>query len=84
MPVTVGVPLIVITSLAQLALNPAGKPFAAATPSLVIPVAPVVAMVIFVQAVFTQTVGFELAAPAVLSPVIIIVCVEVEPQLGVV
>ena len=50
-------PLIVITSPDQLALTPAGKPFAAATPSSLIPIAPVVAMVIFVKAVFTQSVG---------------------------
>ena len=42
MPVAVGVPLIVITSPDQLALTPAGNPFAAATPSSLIPVATVV------------------------------------------
>ena len=84
MPIAVGVPLMVITSPDQLALTPAGNPFAAATPSSVMPVAPVVAIVIFVKAVFTHSVGVVLAVPAVLSPVTVIVWVEVEPQLGVV
>ena len=73
MPVADGVPLIVITSPDQLALNPAGRPFAPATPSSLIPVDPVVAMVIFVKAVFSHSVGVELAVPAVLSPVTVIV-----------
>ena len=73
MPVAVGVPLMVITSPDQLALTPAGKPFAAANPSSLIPLAPVVAMVIFVKAVFIQSVGVVLAVPAVLSPVTVIV-----------
>ena len=73
MPVAVGVPLIVITSPDQLALTPAGNPFAAATPSSLMPVATVVDCVIFVKAVFTQSVGVELAVPAVLSPVTVIV-----------
>ena len=73
MPVAVGVPLIVITSPDQVALTPAGKPFAAVTPSSLIPVAIVVECVIFVKAVFIQSVGVELAAPAVLSPVTVIV-----------
>ena len=42
MPVAVGVPLIVITSPDQLALTPPGNPFAAATPSSLMPVATVV------------------------------------------
>ena len=54
-------PLIVITSTDQLALTPAGKPFAAATPALLMPVAPVVAIVIFVNAVFKHSVGVVLA-----------------------
>ena len=37
------------------------------------PVAPVVAIVIFVKAVFEHNVGMVLAAPAVLSPVTVIV-----------
>ena len=83
MPAAVGVPLIVITSPDQLALTPPGNPFAAATPSSLMPVAPVVAIVIFVKAVFTHSVGVVLAVPAVFSE-IVIVWVEVEPQLGVV
>ena len=63
----------VITSPDQLALTPAGNPFAAATPSSLMPVAPVVAIVIFVKAVFTHSVGVVLAVPAVLSPVTVIV-----------
>ena len=53
-PVAVGVPLIVITSAAHTALTPAGKPFAAANPGLLMPVAPVVVWVIFVNGVFKQ------------------------------
>ena len=67
-PAAVGVPVMVITSVAQLAVTPAGKSVA-----VPIPVAPVVAMVISVRAVFTQIVGVELAVPAVLSPVTVIV-----------
>ena len=63
----------VITSPDQLALTPPGNPFAAATPSSLMPVAPVVAIVIFVKAVFTHSVGVVLAVPAVLSPVTVIV-----------
>ena len=60
-PDAVGVPLIVITLLAQTAVTPAGKPVAAP-----MPVAPVVAIVIFVKAVFTISVGLDDAVPAVL------------------
>ena len=60
-PPEVGVPLIVITFDAQFAVTPGGNPVAAP-----IPVAPVVACVIFVNAVLTQSVGVEEAAPAVL------------------
>ena len=63
----------VITSPDQLALTPPGNPFAAATPSSLMPVATVVAIVIFVKAVFTHSVGVVLAVPAVLSPVTVIV-----------
>ena len=63
----------VITSPDQLALTPPGNPFAAATPSSLMPVATVVECVIFVKAVFTQSVGVVLAVPAVLSPVTVIV-----------
>ena len=63
----------VITSPDQLALTPAGNPFAAATPSSLMLVAPVVEWVILVIAVLRQDVGVELAVPAVLSPVTVIV-----------
>ena len=63
----------VITSPDQLALTPAGNPFAAATPSLLIPVATVVACVMSVKAVLTQSVGVVLAVPAVLSPLTVMV-----------
>ena len=68
MPLAVGVPLIVIVLLAQDAVTPAGKPIADP-----IPVAPVVVWVMFVSAVLMHNVGLELAAPAVLSGVTIIV-----------
>ena len=55
------------------ALTPPGNPFAPATPSLLIPVAPVVAWVIFVNAVFIHKVGVLDATPAVLSAVTVIV-----------
>ena len=50
-------PLIVIVLAAQVALVPDGKPFAAFTPSLLIPVASVVVWVIFVNDVFIHNVG---------------------------
>jgi hypothetical protein len=53
-PAAVGVPLIVITLLDQFAVTPDGKPVA-----LPIPVALVVACVIFVIAVFTVSVGVD-------------------------
>ena len=60
-PDAVGVPLIVITLLAQTAVTPAGKPVAAP-----MPVAPVVAIVTDgVKAVFTRSVGLDDAVPAV-------------------
>ena len=58
----------VITSLAQLAVKPAGKSVA-----VPIPVAPVVAMVISVSAVFTQSVGSVDGAAAVLTSFTVIV-----------
>ena len=58
----------VITSLVQLAVTPAGKSVA-----VPIPVAPVVAMVMSVRAVFTQSVGSVDGAAAVLSPPTVIV-----------
>ena len=60
-PDAVGVPLIVITLLAQTAVTPAGNPVA-----VPMPVAPVVAIVIFVKTVFTVSVGLDDAVPAVL------------------
>ena len=59
-PDAVGVPLIVITLLAQTAVTPAGKPVA-----VPMPVAPVVAIVIFVKTVFTVSVGLDEGVPAV-------------------
>ena len=61
-------PLIVIILLAQAAVKPAGKPVA-----VPMPVAPVVVWVMFVSAVLIHRVGLELAAPAVLSGVTVIV-----------
>jgi hypothetical protein len=58
----------VITLDAQLAVTPAGNPVA-----VPIPVAPVVACVIFVSAVLTHNVGDEEAAPAVLTAVTVMV-----------
>jgi hypothetical protein len=72
-PDAVGVPLIVITFAAHVALTPAGKPFAPDTPELEIPVAPVVAIVILVSAEFLHKVGEEDGAAAVLVAVTIIV-----------
>ena len=63
----------VITSPDQLALTPPGNPFDAATPSSLMPVAPVDECVISVKAVFTHSVGVELAVPAVLSALTVIV-----------
>ena len=75
MPDAVGVPDIVITFPDQEALTPPGNPFAPATPSSLIPVAPVVACVIFVNAVFIHKVGVLDATPAVF---IVIVAPDVE------
>ena len=63
----------VMVLLAQVAETPAGNPFAPETPSLAIPVAPVVACVIFVNAVLIHKVGVLDAVPAVLSGVTVIV-----------
>ena len=68
MPLAVGVPLIVIVLLAQAAVTPAGKPVA-----VPMPVAPVVVWVMFVNAVLIHNVGLELATPAVLAGVTMIV-----------
>ena len=56
----------VITSLDQLAVTPAGKSVA-----VPMPVAPVVAMVISVRAVFTQSVGSVDGAAAVFDGLIV-------------
>jgi hypothetical protein len=58
----VGDPEIVITLADQEAVTPAGKPELIVS----IPVAPVVAIVIFVKAVFTTSVGLDEGAAAVL------------------
>ena len=58
----------VIVLLAQAALTPAGKPVA-----VPMPVAPMVACVIFVNAVLIHKVGVLDAAPAVLPVITIIV-----------
>jgi len=58
---------------AQVALTPAGKPFAPDTPALEIPVAPVVVIVIFVKAVLIHNVGVEDGVPAVFAGVTVIV-----------
>jgi len=72
-PEAVGVPLMVMVFEAQVALTPAGKPFAPDTPALEIPVAPDVEMVIFVKAVLIHKVGVEEGVPAVLSGVTVMV-----------
>ena len=68
MPDADGVPVIVISSDDQDALTPDGKPVAEP-----IPVAPVVAWVISVNAVLIHNVGVLDATPAVLSAVTVIV-----------
>jgi hypothetical protein len=65
----------VMVLLAQVALTPAGKPFAPETPLLEIPVAPEVVWVIFVMAELIQIVGVDEAAAAVLVGVTVIVAV---------
>ena len=75
-PLAVGVPLIVITFAAHAALTPAGRPIAAP-----MPVAPVVAWVMFVRAVLIHNVGVVEAAPDVLAGVTVIVPVAfTDPQ----
>ena len=61
MPVTVGVPEIVIVPADQEAVTPAGKPVA-----VPMPVAMVVECVMFVNIAFTVNVGLDDAAVAVL------------------
>ncbi len=80
-PLAVGVPLMVITLLAHAALTPVGRPFAPDTPLLVMPVAPVVAIVMLVKAVLMQSVGVVDGVPAVLLGVTVMVPVAlVLPQ----
>ena len=67
-PLAVGVPLMVITFAAHDAVTPAGKPVAAP-----MPVAPVVAWVMFVSAVLIHKVGVDDGAPAVLFGFTVIV-----------
>ena len=65
-PEAVGVPEIVMVLFDQVALTPAGKPFAPETPALLMPVAPVVVRVIFVSRVLIQSDGVEEEAFTVL------------------
>ena len=58
---------------AQVADTPAGKPFAPATPSFEIPVAPVVVIVMFVKGVLIHNVGVEDGVPAVFAGVTVMV-----------
>ena len=58
---------------AHVAETPPGKPLAPATPSLLMPVAPVVVWVIAVNAVLIHNVGVDDGAPAVLAGVTMIV-----------
>lgn len=67
-PLWVGVPLIVITFEAQLAVTPGGRPVA-----VPIPVATDVECVIFVRTVLAHSVGDEEAAPAALAGVTVMV-----------
>ena len=66
-PEAVGVPLIIIVFPAHAAVTPEGKPV-----GVPIPVAPVVVCVIFVIAVFTQTVGADEAELTVLVNTLIV------------
>ena len=72
MPVAVGVPLMVIILLAQVALTPAGKPLEPEPPAFDIPVAPVVVCLISVNAVLIHNVVLE-AAVAVLAAVTVMI-----------
>ena len=64
-----------ITFAAQAALTPAGNPVA-----VPMPVAPVVACVIFVNAVLMHKVGVLDAAPAVLAGIVIVPVAFTVPQ----
>ncbi len=76
-PDAVGVPLMVIVFEDQAALTPAGNPLAPDTPELEIPVAPVVVIVMLVNAVLIHEVGVDEGEPAVLAGVTVIVPVAV-------
>jgi hypothetical protein len=67
-PDAVGVPLIVIVFDVQEAVTPAGKPVA-----VPMPVAPVVVLVMLVNAVLIHNVGVLDAVPAVFAAVTVIV-----------
>jgi len=67
-PDAVGVPLMVIVLVDQTAVTPAGKPVA-----VPIPVAPVVVLVMLVNAVLIHKVGVLDAVPAVFAAVTVIV-----------
>ena len=74
MPVAVGVPLMVIILLAQVALTPAGKPLEPEPPAFDIPVAPVVVCVIeVVNAVLIHNLGVLEAALTVLTAVTVMI-----------
>jgi hypothetical protein len=76
MPLVVGVPLIVISLAFQLADTPAGSPL-----NELIPVAPVVVIVIFVNGLLMHSVGVEEAALAEFAGVTMMVPVaNTEPQ----
>ena len=64
-----------ITFPAHAALTPDGKPFAPVTPSLVMPVATVVAWVIFVKTEEIHKFGVLEAAAAVIAAVTVVVIV---------
>ena len=68
-PLTLGVPEIVIVLDAQVAETPTGKPLAPETPLFEIPVAPTVVCVIFVKALLIHKVGVELAAVTELTEI---------------
>ena len=72
MPDAVGVPPMVIVLAAQAAETPAGKPSVPGPPPD-IPVAPVVAIVMLVNAVLIHSVGVDDGLPAVLAGVTVIV-----------
>lgn len=75
-PLAEGVPLMVITSSAQKALTPAGKPLA-----VPMPVAPVVVWVMSVSVVLIHKVGVVEAVPVVLSGVTVIIpMASIDPQ----